>query len=83
MMESAADVICNDATEGHVAIAIGIDLLGATVAVAAGMAALLKFQEQWLKYRTTAESLKKEKSYGQKTETPEKAGSWAALGSGS
>jgi hypothetical protein len=47
--------------EGNAAIAIGIGCLGATVATAAGISALLKFQEQWLKYRTTAESLKKEK----------------------
>lgn len=35
--------------------------LGVLIAAAAGFSSLLKFQENWLKYRTTAESLKKEK----------------------
>lgn len=36
-------------------------ILGVFVATAAGFSSLLKFQENWIKYRTTAESLKKEK----------------------
>ena len=43
------------------AIAIVIGILGVLVATAAGFSALLKFQENWIKFRTTAESLKKEK----------------------
>jgi hypothetical protein len=35
--------------------------LGVLVATAAGFSSLLKFQENWIKYRTSAESLKKEK----------------------
>lgn len=49
------------AKEGDAVVSIGIGILGASVAVSAGISALLKFQEQWIKYRTTAESLKKEK----------------------
>ena len=44
---------------GFISVAIGA--LGVVVAVTAGISAVLKFQEQWIKYRTTAESLKKEK----------------------
>ncbi len=46
---------------GTSCISIAIGGLGVAVAVSAGISALLKFQEQWIKYRTTAESLKKEK----------------------
>lgn len=49
------------AKDGGACISISIGILGASVAVAAGVSAVLKFQEQWIKYRTTAESLKKEK----------------------
>jgi hypothetical protein len=36
-------------------------VLGVAVAVIAGLLALYKFQENWLQYRSTAESLKQEK----------------------
>jgi hypothetical protein len=49
------------AKEGHRFVSIAIGILGVVVAMCAGVSALLKFQEQWIKYRTTAESLKKEK----------------------
>ena len=49
------------AKDGHQWISIVIGALGVAVALCAGISALLKFQEQWIKYRTTAESLKKEK----------------------
>jgi hypothetical protein len=49
------------AKSGHESISIAIGILGVAVAGSAGISALLKFQEQWIKYRTTAESLKKEK----------------------
>ena len=49
------------AQSGATWISILIGILGIVVAVTAATSALLKFQEQWLKYRTTAESLKKEK----------------------
>jgi hypothetical protein len=49
------------AKEGRERISIAIGILGVAVAVSAGISAVLKFQEQWIKYRTTAESLKKEK----------------------
>jgi hypothetical protein len=49
------------ARDGHQSISLAIGVLGVVVAVTAGISAVLKFQEQWLKYRTTAESLKKEK----------------------
>jgi hypothetical protein len=42
-------------------IAIIMGVLGILVAIAAGFSSLQKFQENWIKYRTTAESLKKEK----------------------
>lgn len=38
-----------------------IGALGATVAVIAGIMALYKFQENWTDYRTTCESLKRER----------------------
>lgn len=46
---------------GQESISLAIGILGVVVAASAGISALLKFQEQWIKYRTTAESLKKEK----------------------
>jgi hypothetical protein len=36
-------------------------LLGVTVAIVSGIVALFKFQENWIEYRTTSESLKHEK----------------------
>jgi hypothetical protein len=42
-------------------IPLVIGTLGMVVATLSGVAALLKFHEHWIKYRTTAESLKKEK----------------------
>ena len=48
-------------TDSEPAIAIVIGVLGVFVATAAGFSSLLKFQENWIKYRTTAESLNKEK----------------------
>jgi hypothetical protein len=49
------------AKDGAPYISFVIGGLGVAVAACAGISALLKFQEQWIKYRTTAESLKKEK----------------------
>ena len=49
------------AKNGPNPVSLAIGSLGVVVAVVAGISAVLKFQEQWLKYRTTAESLKKEK----------------------
>src|SRR5215469_4079087 len=49
------------AKESRPEIAIIMGVLGVFVATAAGFSSLLKFQENWIKYRTTAESLKKEK----------------------
>jgi hypothetical protein len=49
------------AKDGAPYISVIIGGLGVAVATCAGISALLKFQEQWIKYRTTAESLKKEK----------------------
>jgi hypothetical protein len=42
-------------------IKITIGLLGIIVAAIAGLITLIKFQENWIEYRTTAESLKLEK----------------------
>ncbi len=49
------------AKDGAPYVSIAIGVLGVAVAACAGISALLKFQEQWIKYRTTDESLKKEK----------------------
>ena len=43
----------------HYQIIVG--LLGVAIAVSAGVAALNKYQENWITYRTTAEMLKREK----------------------
>lgn len=40
---------------------ITVGALGVMIAVIAGISALYKFDEKWIKYRTTAESLKHEK----------------------
>src|SRR5437773_2135971 len=45
------------------AVPVAIGVLGMLIAISAGVSALLKFHEQWLKYRTTAESSKKEKYF--------------------
>jgi Protein of unknown function (DUF4231) len=42
-------------------ILICIGVLGIVVTICAATSSLLKFQENWIEYRTTAESLKKEK----------------------
>jgi hypothetical protein len=38
-----------------------ISLMSVTIAIVSGLLALYKFQENWIEYRTTAESLKHEK----------------------
>ena len=43
------------------AIRIIVGLLGLMIAVIAGVAALYQFQENWIEYRTTGESLRHEK----------------------
>ncbi|MFQ5596677.1 MAG: DUF4231 domain-containing protein [Nitrospiria bacterium] len=49
--------------------AIVAGALGVTVSIVAGLMTLYKYQENWIKYRTTAESLKHEKFlYQTKTE---------------
>jgi hypothetical protein len=42
-------------------IKIAIGLLGVAIAAIAAILGLYNFQENWIKYRTTCESLKKEK----------------------
>src|SRR5688500_95421 len=54
-------VLAGYARGGDELVSLGIGVLGVIVAATAGISAVMKFQEQWLKYRTTAESLKKEK----------------------
>lgn len=49
------------ATDGAWQISGAIGFLGILVAISAGAVSLFQFQEHWIKYRTTAESLKKEK----------------------
>lgn len=44
-------------------VKIVISSISATIALVAGINNLLKFQENWINYRTTCETLKKEKSY--------------------
>jgi hypothetical protein len=53
------------AKDGAVYFSVAIGFLGLIVAGCAGIAALLNFQEQWIKYRTTTETLKKEKYFFQ------------------
>ena len=42
-------------------IKIIIGIMGVVIALIAGMLSVYKFQENWINYRTTAETLKKEK----------------------
>lgn len=42
-------------------ISISIGILGVLIAVCAATSSLFQFQERWIEYRTTSESLKKEK----------------------
>ncbi len=42
-----------------------IAVLSSTVAIATGVNSLLKFHDNWINYRTTSETLKKEKSFYQ------------------
>jgi hypothetical protein len=49
------------AKEGSAIFSIAIGVLGALVAISAGISTLLKFQEKWISYRTTVESLHTEK----------------------
>ncbi len=50
-------VIINDQTT----LKITTSALGVVIAVITGVSALYKFEEKWIKYRTTAEALKHEK----------------------
>lgn len=47
----------------HLVIKILITIVSGTIALAAGVNNLYKFHENWINYRTTCETLKKEKSY--------------------
>jgi hypothetical protein len=47
--------------KAHVSIQIFVGILGVIVAVIAGLLSLYRFQETWIGYRTTCESLKREK----------------------
>ena len=49
------------AKNGGMCFPIAIGLLGVVIVICVGIASLFQFQEHWIKYRTTAESLKKEK----------------------
>jgi len=49
----------NDPQHPHLSILIGC--LGVLIAICAATSPLFQFQERWIEYRTTAESLKKEK----------------------
>lgn len=57
-----------DEKTGGVKLAVG--LLGVIVAVAAGLLALYKLQENWLQYRATYEALKHEKFCGLRADHP-------------
>jgi hypothetical protein len=48
-------------TEKAISLKITVGLLGVLVAVISGILALCKFQENWIEYRTTCESLRHEK----------------------
>lgn len=45
----------------HPSIGVTIGVLGAVVAILAGLLGLYQFEHHWVEYRTTCESLKKEK----------------------
>jgi len=48
-------------TETAPGVKFAVGFLGVIIAVIAGLVSLYKFQENWIEYRTTAESLKHEK----------------------
>ena len=53
--------LANFIIEGNVSMKYVIGFLGVIVAAIAGLISLMKYQENWIEYRTTAESLKHEK----------------------
>lgn len=57
-----------EAWQGSVKFAIG--LMGVVVAVIAGVLSLYKFQENWVQYRSTCESLRSEKFLYQTQSAP-------------
>lgn len=46
---------------GHVWVKLLIAIIGVTITIIAGCLSLLKWQENWIQYRSTSESLKHEK----------------------
>ena len=54
-------VTVNYVSDGSPWFRLLVALLGASIAIASGIISLYKFQENWLEYRTTCESLRHEK----------------------
>ena len=58
---AAIPLVVGFVTEQTLSLKLLAGLLGVVVAIVTGIVALYKFQENWIQYRTTAESLKQEK----------------------
>lgn len=58
---SASPFLVSQITEDTSALKIIVGSMGVCVAVIAGIVSLYRFQENWIEYRSTAESLKHEK----------------------
>jgi hypothetical protein len=58
---SASPFLVNQITADTAALKIIVGSMGVCVAVIAGIVSLYRFQENWIEYRATAESLKHEK----------------------
>ncbi len=54
-------VLVNYVTDTSDWVRIIVAILGASIAIVSGLAGLYKFQENWLEYRTTCESLRHER----------------------
>ncbi len=58
---SSIPLLASYATDARVELRVVVGLLGVIVAVLAGLLGLYKFQENWIAYRATAETLQHEK----------------------
>lgn len=61
IVAAAIPFLAGYVTEGGLYVKVIIGMLGVMIAVITGITSLYNFQENWIKYRTTCESLKHQK----------------------